>query len=691
MSNLPDTTPTYWAVLIGINYYGKDSVPAGSTTTRAKCLEGCINDVQAAKGYLDRASVQVNMDILTATKPTDQSNNGPQEEPDAWPTFDNVEKALEKIRNFAKPGDSALIHYSGHGTRTPTVPNAGRPSTGQLALVLLDETGLRLMRGRTLGKRLEDIAGKGVFVTLVLDCCFSGDIFRGGSRNCATIRSIEYDSSFDEKSTQKQSNTEPAPRGLYGVLRDGHLHEDYWLVNPAQYTVLSAAGPHEIAEECTVSGQGIRGALSYFLYEALSIATQRGLQPSHQSIYQYVRTMFHASRPQQNPMCYGNKGLAFFTGPTAARHPGFIAVFQLKGGELSLDAGETHGVCSGDEYDAYPSGLQEISQETEAPVRLRVSTVRLLTSDLELAEDNGKHVIQNRGTGWVARLVTSVSAAKILVRRMPAVDATPLETSPAMRQCQFLHLYGADESEDPSCTFLITINDHNEYEVLDGLGQRIPSLPTISLQTPDAPSAFLRIVHHITKYKYFERINNRAPNNSLEASISLLPNCKPSPAGNFDVKHGGVWGFDIENSGTATLYVFVFDLGPSWSVTNIYEEAKKGEFVVVAPRGGLNTGKKRVRMRMEIPSDLQGRGYRQCEDVIKIFVTTVPTSFSSYVLPKLLHNASRLGREPGLEGTEIGHQVSLREILSGLGAGLHTRGRRSGFWMVENFIVRTSL
>jgi len=692
MNNASNTAPRRWALLIGIDYYTNDIAVAGGANPKARCLEGCVKDVQAAKDYLNKALVPADtVTILTATTPADRSSSRPQEEDiELWPTHDNVTKALENIRDSAQPGDFALIHFSGHGARTPPVPNAGHHSTGQLALALFDQNGFRLMRGYTLGKYLEDIAGRGVFVTLVLDCCFAGDIFRGGRQNSATVRSINYSPTLTEEAAEGGSTMPSTFRGANSVLRDSSLHVDYWLVHPTNYTVLSAAGPYERAEEFEVAGQGKRGVLSYFLYEALNVSRQRGLKPTHGSVYHHVRTTFRARRPRQNPMCYGNKELAFLSGPTASHHPGFVAVFRPEQGGFLLDAGEAHGVCTGDEYDAYPSELRNTTWTAKVPVRLRVHAVHFLTSDLELVEDDSAYAIQDVETGWTAKLVTSLCPTKTPVRLTPAVDAGPLLTSDALPKCCFLHLYRADENHGPSCTFMLTVNDRNEYQVLDELGKQIPSIPPISLQLPEALSRFLSVVHHVTKYKYLESIDNRTPNASLENSFSLNPTHKATSAGTFDVQHRSAWGFDVENLGGEALYVFVFDFGPSWNITNIYEAAKKGECLVVAPKTGWDTGKKVVRMRMEIPDHLLIKGNRRCEDVIKVFVTTIQTSFSSFVLPKLLHGTDELDQEPGPEGTETNVRGHLPNGLLGLGSGSHTSSRGSGSWAVRSFIVRTS-
>ncbi|KAK4169545.1 caspase domain-containing protein [Cladorrhinum sp. PSN259] len=696
-SNASTAAPGRWALLIGIDYYTQDVAVAGGTNPKAGCLEGSVKDARAAADYLSKSSAPINTTILTATTPVDRSSGLPQEvDPGLWPTFDNVKKALERIRDDAQPGDSALVHFSGHGARTKLVRNAGHGSTGHLALALFHTNGFRLMRGCTLGKYLEEIAGKGVFVTLVLDCCFSGNIFRkAGRQNSATVRSIEYDLTLGEMFADSEdegnalSTVGAADRGV----RDGNLHQDDWLVHPANYAVLSAAGPYEQAEEFSVEGHGKRGALSYFLYQALNVSRGRGLNPTHESIYQHVRILFRAWRPRQTPILYGNRNLTFFSGPTISHRPGFVAVFRPEEGGLRLDAGEAHGVCVGDEYDAYPSELQSAPRTAEAPVKLRVHAVHFLTSELKLCEDDGAHTVQDVRNGWIAELVTSLCPRKIPVMLTAAVDAIgPLSPSDAVRKCHFLDLYGAVQNDSPSCVFMLTVNDRDEYQVLDERGEEIPSLPTVPVGRPGALSHFLSIVHHVTKYKYLGGIINRAPNASFESSFLLRPTCEATSTDSFDVCHGSVWGFEVENLKQEPLYVFVFNFGPSWNITNIYEAAKKGDCLVLAPRmqrWDTANWKKKVRMRMEIPQHLLDKGEQQCEDVFKVFATNVYSPYSSFVLPKLLSNADECGRIPGPEGPETDLKDHLPDGFSDLGSGSHTRDSRVSSWAVRSFVVRT--
>lgn len=97
------------------------------------------------------------------------------------PTYDNVMAALEQVRTDAEPGDFVYIHFSGHGSRPKPQHNPEhhkRPPAGnQLYEVLLLE-GDRHLKDFEFGEFLDNLASKGLFIFVVLDCCHSGGVDR---------------------------------------------------------------------------------------------------------------------------------------------------------------------------------------------------------------------------------------------------------------------------------------------------------------------------------------------------------------------------------------------------------------------------------------------------------------------------------------------------------------------------------
>lgn len=159
----------HFAILIGINNY------------QEKPLQGSVRDVQNIEQHLKAWSTSVRIQKFTATTSPDSLLAGPTEDQNSWPTYHNVTTAIADTISQAKSGDFVYIHYSGHGTRAAPGSQFSSTSTGDLALVLLDGpdgTGVRYLWGPALAIRLKAMVGKGVVVTLVLDCCFSASVYR---------------------------------------------------------------------------------------------------------------------------------------------------------------------------------------------------------------------------------------------------------------------------------------------------------------------------------------------------------------------------------------------------------------------------------------------------------------------------------------------------------------------------------
>ena len=668
MTNGPGTTRNHWAVLIGINFYVRDNH-----------LQGSVRDVETVKEYLDLITPSIDTVILTATTPPDPSSDCPIEKPEQRPTFANVCSALIRVIEEGKQQDSVYIHFSGHGTRIPS--EVENQTTPELALVLFESNGPCYFRSRHLATALRRMVDKGLLVTLVLDCCFSGSTVRHSGNHGIGIRATDYKPDFD---TERPQGHQESSSGIIGSLRDAQPVPEL-LVDPKGYAIFLACAPHETAKEIKDEEERPRGAFTYFLICALTSLRKMGVELTNQSLYHYLRTQFHASWPQQTPMQYGNGDSSFFGKLGVAFDRTLVPIYEAHDNRLCLSAGEAHGVCKGDEYAAYPFQEREsnLHQTEEAPVKVIVDTVRCLTSDL--LEIDPVSTVRRIKTGWKAKPVTNFSLRKISVRLMPNVS-NPNEWIEAAKQQRFLRLCTENTGLE-SCIFNLIRNEHGEYEILGGYGESIISLPTIPINTNGALDIVMDILQHLAKFKYFEGVENRRPNLAFERSLSLLPFCTNQTSDICSVKHGAVWGLTMENlDDSRTLYVAIFNCTPSWRIDSLVSNAGGGDFLVLQPKRGDNNNKQEVRYRMEVPGFLRKKGLTQCKDIVKVFVTSRATSFASVILPEISLQAGDLhGRVRG-----AGDQLS--EFLSELTAG--HRGQDDAMqeeWATRTFLIHTAI
>src|SRR5262245_59663240 len=161
------------ALLVGIDRY----LPGQPGTMTYPTLAGCVNDVDRVAAFL-HARWKLPFEEMIRLTSTDA---GPPEPAEKRPTYENLVAAFAELLRRAGPGDRVLIHYSGHGGRTPTAyPEVKGDGGLDESLVPYDaNAGARHLRDVELNCLLHRMADKGLIVTAVLDCCHSGGATRG--------------------------------------------------------------------------------------------------------------------------------------------------------------------------------------------------------------------------------------------------------------------------------------------------------------------------------------------------------------------------------------------------------------------------------------------------------------------------------------------------------------------------------
>ncbi|KAL2011083.1 hypothetical protein VTN00DRAFT_3801 [Thermoascus crustaceus] len=218
-----NSTQCYWAVLIGVNFHK-------NVNNR---LHGCVNDVRNIQGCLEAISNTVDITTFTASNPVDPDGSHPTEEEAVWPSYENVVAGLERIIQHAKEGDIVYLQYSGHGTQIPGFPvdSNGDQSKGDFALILVDKVqGHSYFRGIDLAHMLVRMVKRGLQVTMVLDCCFSGSMPRHGYTDGASIRSVLYDLAFDRTASGWRHESRRIDQSS-SSLRDARILPK-WLIDP---------------------------------------------------------------------------------------------------------------------------------------------------------------------------------------------------------------------------------------------------------------------------------------------------------------------------------------------------------------------------------------------------------------------------------------------------------------------------
>ena len=345
-----DTEPHKLALLVGIDQYRYEGIPD---------LEGSVNDVTLMKHLLvdqfgfpdDPAHIRV----LTNGRATRQR------------ILDSIEQHL--IAQATR--DSIIVfHFSGHGSQVADLPGEEDEADRMDETLLPVDSGRkpnpnRDIRDDELHSLLTRLSAKAAHVTVVLDSCHSGTATRSGGRP----RSVPADQRTVERDyrTRQATGTSPGKRDA-GWPKDG------------AYTLIAGAADDEKAYEM-VEGSRTYGALTWYLVQAIR---NSGREATYGEVMETVKARVTARFTSQNPQLEGSGPQALVFGEPSRREREAIAVMEVAGGELELEAGQAHGVTRGSIYELFEVSSNEGASSARPMARVEVDDVGLTRASLRL-------------------------------------------------------------------------------------------------------------------------------------------------------------------------------------------------------------------------------------------------------------------------------------------------------------------
>jgi hypothetical protein len=228
------------ALLIGINGYANE-IPK---------LFGCVSDVEMQYELLRHRYGFNPSDILLLT---DETQNKP--------TRANILAAFEEhLIKQAKPGDTVIFHYSGHGSRM-TDPDPYAPDRTQNGTIIPIDASYN---------NRNDIMGKTLFLltsqiktdnfTMILDSCHSG----GGTRGQHIIRSATRPNTDDAKANPSPEELRYQAQQLTNLKWNPDQLRQRRRQGTAKGIAIGSAQSSQLAVDASFSGFSA-GALSYLL------------------------------------------------------------------------------------------------------------------------------------------------------------------------------------------------------------------------------------------------------------------------------------------------------------------------------------------------------------------------------------------------------------------------------------------
>jgi hypothetical protein len=623
--------PLCYAILIGINDYAE------------KPLTYCVRDVQSIKEHLETSVGNLlNLQILTT------EDTGITRGANPWPSLSNVFAAFKKVHSAGlKKGDHIYIHFSGHGRRVGSDSEFSNQSTGDLAVVLLSKEQPPKeedLKGSILADQLQRFIQAGAAVTLVLDCCFSATVYRHSERK---VRSLPpYEQSVPESEV---------PGGKAGeVLRDKDLtYRDVtlkpnWLLDPKSYAILTAAGhhgqafelsfedyPEHIGRGTTDQEQGAarrdgNGALTKFLLELLKF---------HQTcqnikiLYDGIRAEFAKAGIDQHPVLYGNINQSFF-GQQFARAPRqTVPIFRKLDGSFQLQAGCAHGICDGDQF--VVTNLKPPQPDSGLNISLpkvQVKSTSAFTSECMLLDVQENQVFDV----GLAKASSRQNLHQFRVR----IENQPLDLHEWHSKLDERSLSIADDHDD-CFSFLISAGSNKEYIISNNAHPAREIARTAPITDNDL-GPVIDVIGHVANFELVKSLRNDVATEEFKTSFEVQledlsgkthpPGSEVRAESKDETPHNLV--LRIRNNGDKVLYVHMYDLSSNYEIEGLL----KATYEAVPPKdykGRRFSGEFVKKLKIFFPTETKDQTLQYCDDTIKLFITSHPTSFEFLELPPL--------------------------------------------------------
>ncbi|KAJ3464945.1 hypothetical protein MRS44_005603 [Fusarium solani] len=285
--------------------------------------------------------------------------------------------------------------------------------------------------------------------------------------------------------------------------------------------------------------------------------------------------------------------------------------FVQTGNHLILQAGRAHGVAEGDEFILYPS--REASQTAGSQNNTMVATatqIQPLTSTLALEQ-----ALTSPNQEY---LVAEPQTRRHLQDHVVTIDPDIVNRDVGLSAISERSLSDHDSTDSRYLSFSVMSID-GEYKISGSPGQEVRHLP-IMRQDSTSLDDISAVLAHLAKYEFVKNISNSFTADDFRSSINL--NITTRLGNSFDLGNP----IEIQQDGSMG---YMFEL----KIKSIL----RGSFETLPPVGQSRgfSGRFSKKLRTAVPNEIRDRGFRTCDDVLKVLVTSQPTSFDLFELPKI--------------------------------------------------------
>jgi len=588
----PQELPRRYALLVGVNFYQSDGSRKDrfGNTLPVQHLKGCVNDMERVREFI---TSNFHMTQLWTLSSSSHDGRVPDEGSEKLPTYTNVQKHIELVRESAKPGDIFLFYFAGHGSRLPRIKESPAGRDLDPSLITADyHCGKRAIRGWQLNKWLRKLDEKGIQVAVILDSCHSGGAWRTGQ----TPRFQDF-SNITNLKEDEDGTDEPAEETKH---RDSSIGWS-WSINPERLTLMAACASDHVTSE-DYFGDSRYGVYTYELLKSLEI---HGVGSTYRIIHESTATRLAPSLPE----LYGRADLMFFGNKVSTSSHPIVAVTD--GTDIVIPIGLAHAAYVESELVAYSDHSAPITIHSTYKFSCRAK----IPASFNLSPGDTLYVIPRKWSTGREQLVVRIQE----------------DLGTKFRHLFQKALYCRLKGQIKVLPSRVATNTDGLFEVKADRNKRITihgpadvvgyaeSVRGLSIPAGDVARRAIDSAVAISHLYRFSQIYR------LEGSATISPP--------FRVEHLlGSSEVRFENLSDFPLYVALVNLAPSFAVSHIwpqdrYHRLEPGALPITLPIG------------LEVPDQLRFRSSGKKEehrDIVRFFFTNCEGfSFKGVELPDI--------------------------------------------------------
>ncbi len=540
-----------------------------------------------------------------------------------------IEAALRQLSKDAKPGETVIVFYAGHGDQvadraTPTdspwetldeqdgmdeclVPlNAPAPSHPTFAdSVVRDDFIDSILTELSSKVRSEGKLGSVVFI---FDSCSSGTLSRSAKLSGRIPRTGRNSATGDAKMPTSLNRPNFVGAQSHSSGNKG-------------WVSLSACLPRQTAKESPGGGD---------FTTALTMALEDhriGPQSNYRELIRLVNQVGDFS--DQLPQAEGDLDLALFGGGAEPRTPSIkvVKVVPSKDSQIvTLDKGLLMGITPGSKVELYSFGTKSVkeSQNKLAEGEIVASGITPYKSELRLKGSFSSEQLRSLSSAvaWVSKQAVGEMDVRIFLGQLAAEAQSDLR-----KKLTSIPLATLVNQAGQADVVAISQSEKLGFVTLERTRSSIgpDKLLDFNLSDPSAPDLLSETFKEEARRRYLAKIINEPEKLQVELLAGRfegksVDSFKPSP---INIGKDGLPVFragddallKITNKDTRKLYISVLDYGPSGEIEPMYPRDTENEGEALAP--GQTVG-------VDLKFNYDGQGKDGLREGFKVFATTEP-------------------------------------------------------------------